>query len=142
MYRKWAFARLNIMSSTLGDLGLIPGRVIPKTQKLVLNASLLNTQHYKVGSNPRKRVALSLTTWCSSYRKGSLLVTLDNFTYLQSIRLQIIYICCHPQTDCFVPSELSSVAKYAGRSKPGSKPVQLSIRLSFRPLGHKTDHVG
>ena len=30
-----------------GDLGSIPGRVIPKTQKMVLDASLLNTQHYK-----------------------------------------------------------------------------------------------
>ena len=31
-----------------GDLGSIPGQVIPKTKKLVLDASLLNTQHYKV----------------------------------------------------------------------------------------------
>ena len=31
-----------------GDLGSIPGQVIPKTQKIVLDASLLNTQHYKV----------------------------------------------------------------------------------------------
>ena len=31
-----------------GDLGSIPGRVISKTQKMVLDASLLNTQHYKV----------------------------------------------------------------------------------------------
>ena len=31
-----------------GDLGSIPGRVIPKTQKIVLDASLLNTQQYKV----------------------------------------------------------------------------------------------
>ena len=30
------------------DLGSIPGRVIPKTQKMVLDTSLLNTQHYKV----------------------------------------------------------------------------------------------
>ena len=30
------------------DQGLIPGRVIPKTQKMVLDAALLNTQHYKV----------------------------------------------------------------------------------------------
>ena len=30
------------------DLGSIPGWVIPKTQKMVLDASLLNTQHYKV----------------------------------------------------------------------------------------------
>ena len=31
-----------------GDLGSIPRRVIPKTQKMVLDAFLLNTQHYKV----------------------------------------------------------------------------------------------
>ncbi len=30
------------------DLSSIPGRVIPKTQKMVLDAALLNTQHYKV----------------------------------------------------------------------------------------------
>ena len=29
-----------------GDQGSIPGRVIPKTQKMVLDAALLNTQHY------------------------------------------------------------------------------------------------
>ena len=31
-----------------GDLRSIPGRVIPKTQKMILDATLLNTQHYKV----------------------------------------------------------------------------------------------
>ena len=31
-----------------GDRGSIPGRVIQKTQKMVLDAALLNTQHYKV----------------------------------------------------------------------------------------------
>ena len=31
-----------------GDWGSISGRVIPKTQKMVLDAALLNTQHYKV----------------------------------------------------------------------------------------------
>ena len=31
-----------------GELGSIPGRVIPKNQKMVLDGSLLNTQHYKV----------------------------------------------------------------------------------------------
>ena len=30
-----------------GDRGSIPGRVIPKTQKMVFDAALLNTQHYK-----------------------------------------------------------------------------------------------
>ena len=31
-----------------GDLDSIPGRVIPKTLKMVLDTTLLNTQHYKV----------------------------------------------------------------------------------------------
>ena len=31
-----------------GDLCSIPGRVIPKTLKMVLDTSLLNTQQYKV----------------------------------------------------------------------------------------------
>ena len=31
-----------------GDLGSIPGRVIPKTLKMELDTTLLNTQHYKV----------------------------------------------------------------------------------------------
>ena len=30
------------------DQGSIPSRVIPKTQKMVLDTTLLNTQHYKV----------------------------------------------------------------------------------------------
>ena len=65
-----------------GDLGSIPGRVIPKTQKMVLDASLLNTKHYKIRikckvEQSREGVAPSPTPWCSSYRKGSLRVTLD-----------------------------------------------------------------
>ncbi len=31
-----------------GHLGSIPGQFIPKTQKIVLDTSLLNTQQYKV----------------------------------------------------------------------------------------------
>ena len=29
------------------DWGSVPGQVIPKTQEMVLDAALLNTQHYK-----------------------------------------------------------------------------------------------
>ena len=39
---------VRVFANGLGDLGSISGRVIPKTQKTVLNASLLNTQRYKV----------------------------------------------------------------------------------------------
>ena len=40
--------KLKIKSYGLGDLGSIPGRVIPKTLKMVLDTSLLNSQQYKV----------------------------------------------------------------------------------------------
>ena len=69
---------VRVFANGPGDLGSIPGRVIPKTQKMVLDAS----QHYKVRikgkvEQYRKGVAPSPTHWCSSYRKGSLRVTLD-----------------------------------------------------------------
>ena len=37
-----------VFTNGSGDLDLIPGRVIPKTLKTVLDTSLLNTQQYKV----------------------------------------------------------------------------------------------
>ena len=37
-----------VFANSLGDLGLIPGQIIPKTSKMVPDTSLLNTQHYKV----------------------------------------------------------------------------------------------
>ena len=48
-----------------------PGRIIPKTQKTVLHASLLNNGHYKLRikgkcSNPGKGVVSSLTPRYSS----------------------------------------------------------------------------
>ena len=56
-----------------GDWGSILGRVIPKTQKMVLDAALLNAMiNYnvrikgKVGQS-REGVAPSPTPWCSSY---------------------------------------------------------------------------
>ena len=40
--------RNRVFASGLGDWGLIPGRIIQKTQKMVPDATLLNTQHYMV----------------------------------------------------------------------------------------------
>ena len=37
-----------VFANGLGDLGSIPGRVMLRTQKIVLDATLFNTQHYKV----------------------------------------------------------------------------------------------
>ena len=39
---------VRVFANGSGDLGSIPGRVIPKTLKMVLDTTLLNTQHYKV----------------------------------------------------------------------------------------------
>ena len=36
-----------VFAKSPGELGSIPGRVIPKTLKMVLDTSLLNTQQYK-----------------------------------------------------------------------------------------------
>ena len=92
-----------------GDLGSIPGRVIPKTQKMVLDASLLNTQHYKVRikgkvEQSREGVAPSSTHWCSSYRKGSLRVTLDYGRQLY------FYLLICPQVNAITPLESIALA--------------------------------
>ena len=73
---------VKMFTNSLGDWGSIPGCVIPKTQKMVLDASLFNTQHYKVWmkgkwSYPGKGVAPCFTPWCSSNWKGSLQVALN-----------------------------------------------------------------
>ena len=39
---------VRVFTNGLGDQGSIAGQVIPKTQKMVLDASLLNTLHYKI----------------------------------------------------------------------------------------------
>ena len=75
-----------------GDLGSIPGRVIPKTLKMVLDTALLNTQQYKVcikGKVEQTRETSSAppTSQCSSYWKGSLLVALD-----YSRQLYLLYL--------------------------------------------------
>ena len=38
----------SVFTNGLGDLGSIPGCIIPETLKMVLDTALLNTQQYKV----------------------------------------------------------------------------------------------
>ena len=52
-----------VLTNDLGDKGSILRWVIPKTQKMVLDATLLNTQHYKARikgkvEQPRERSSL------------------------------------------------------------------------------------
>ena len=37
-----------VFTNGLGERGSIPGRVIPKTQKMVLDIALLSTEHSKM----------------------------------------------------------------------------------------------
>ena len=69
-----------------GDLGSIPGRVIPKTLKMVLDTTLLNTQHYKVRFKGKVEQSWewssALPYWCSSFLEffTSILFFLEFFT--------------------------------------------------------------
>ena len=54
----------------LGDQGSILGRVVPKIQNIILDAALLNTQHYKI------RIKRDF---------GSTSISDVNFTYLQFV---------------------------------------------------------
>ena len=93
---------VRVFANGPGDLGSISRSSHTKDSKMVLDASLLNTQHYKVRimgkvKNPGKGVAPSPTLWCSSYRKGSLWVTLDN-----GRQLYFIFIGYAPWSHCRV----------------------------------------
>ena len=68
---------VRVFANDPGDLGSIP-----KTQKRYLMPPCLTLSIIKYGSrekwsNPREGVVLSLTPWCSSYRKGKLGVNFD-----------------------------------------------------------------
>ena len=77
----WAIGLMDrVFTNGLGDWGSIPGQVIPKIQKMVLDAALLNTQHYKAwikGKGEQSREMSSALPYTSVYWKGSLQVVLD-----------------------------------------------------------------
>ena len=70
MYCRHPVLMSRVFANGLGDRGSIPGRVMPKTKKILLDVTLHNTQRYKVRvkwSNPGNGVAPTPTTRCSSY---------------------------------------------------------------------------
>ena len=65
-------AMVRMFANDPGDLGSIPGRVTPNTQKMVLDAIFLHTQHYKVWIKDKveqswESVVSSLTPRCCRY---------------------------------------------------------------------------
>ena len=70
--RRYTATYIYVHVNAPGNRGSIPGQVIPKTQKIVLDAFLLSTQHYKARingkwNNPGKRVAPAPIPRCISY---------------------------------------------------------------------------
>ena len=79
----WAIDLMSrVFADRLEDQGSIPGRIIPKTQKVIFDAAYLNTKHYNVRikgkvHQPTEWSKASPLFQCSSYWKRSLRVTLD-----------------------------------------------------------------
>ena len=96
--RKYVFILISlegrVFANGLGDLGSIPGRVIPKTLKIVLDTSLLNTQQYKVRikskvEQSRERSSTLHYTSVEAIEKGffwSPSTTVANFTLLYYVK--------------------------------------------------------
>ena len=106
-----------VFANGLGDWGLTPGQVIPKTQKMVLDTTLLSTQHYKLRikgkwSNPRNGVVPSPTPQCSSFWKVSLWVTLD---YGRQLYLYIVSWLIIVKSDQKAPFSKATTLRCKGR---------------------------
>ena len=89
-----------VFANGLGDQGSILGQVISKTQKMVLDATLLNTQYYKVRmkwNNPGNGVVPSpLHLNVVDIEKeaiGSPLAKVANFTYLHNDTWNHLTVC-------------------------------------------------
>ena len=80
---KWQIpCRKTVVNWLIVQVGRVFANVIPKTLKMVLDTSLLNTQQYKVCirgkvEQSRERSTPFPTPRCSSYWKGRLLLALD-----------------------------------------------------------------
>ena len=73
---------VRVFATGPGELGSIPGRVMLKTQKWYLMLFCLTFSIIRYGSrvkwsNQGNGVERSPTSWCNSYPKGRLRVTLD-----------------------------------------------------------------
>ena len=89
-----------VVANGPGDQGSIPGRVIPKIQKVVLDAVLFSTQHYKVRI---KGILEQSWEWSSArlhlgvvaIEKGAFrspLTKVAEFTYMYILHM-CMYVC-------------------------------------------------
>ena len=103
-----------LLANDLGERASIPGQVLPKTQKMVLDSALLNTRHYKVRvkrSNPEKRISHTgigqndenfkfISIWLirmiaiHPYRSG--IVQLPSYSFCGNwVLMIVIKLCCN-----------------------------------------------
>ena len=116
---------VRVFANGLGDPGSISGRVIPKILKMVLDATLLNTQHYKVKvkwRNPVKEEAPCPTPWYRRFRNGR--------------QLYHIYIYTGPPTKCFecLPMILDTNVQTQGNTYQKLKILYLISHLFTRSI--------
>ena len=90
----WNMSSKKCVANDPGNLGSIPGCVIPKTLKMVLDTSLLNTRQYKVRIKGKvdqfweRKGALPLHLGVVAIEKRAFWLPstkVANFTYLLSI---------------------------------------------------------
>ena len=87
---------VRMFANGLGNRSSIPGRVTPKNQKMVSDAALLNTQHYKImnkgkWNNPGKGVAPSLHFGFVANEKGAFRSSLTTIGQITNIYIYIKY---------------------------------------------------
>ena len=112
--------------------------------EMVPGANLLNTQHLKVRvewSNPCKGVEPSPTFWCSSYRKGSLRVTLDYGHQLISNLLAHIYMVLTTTIYIYIYIYIYTCACKSMKQYPTKCNIRLPL-ISHKVLIRRPRHTG
>ena len=102
---RWYYRLIGLMGRVFangpGDLGSIPGCVIPKTLKMVLDTSLLNTQQHKGRikgkvEQLRERSSAPLHLGVVAIEKGafwSLSTTVANYVGITLVPLALRWLC-------------------------------------------------
>ena len=93
LLRKYHCLAGRVFANVPGDLGSIPGHIIRKTFKMVLDTTLLNTQQYKVRIKGKVEQSWERSSAlpCTSFWSPS--TTIANFTYLSFLEILLIMSC-------------------------------------------------
>ena len=114
-----------MFTNGLGDLDSIPDQVIPKTQKIVLDASLLNTQHYKVWIEGKVEQSREISV--VAIEKGAFWsITVTNLIFMFRNILHPIFSCCRMESN--LQSTTSEDTKCLEKDTSPQLPLILSLR--------------